>query len=141
MRNLQTIAESTQRLSDGLRETEPDTPWRAIAGFRNVPVHDYFDFEVVWSVVDKDLPKLVAADSQSAETGIAVSDSVSGSVSFERQMTPPCPTRRSDFLRVTNFRACFLLGDAVFLNSSEWAAGSPRRWWHRTRADRSVRSP
>ena len=63
VRNLQTIAESTQRLSDALRATEPDTPWRAIAGFRNVLVHDYFDIdlEVVWSVVDKDLPKLVAA--------------------------------------------------------------------------------
>ena len=41
IRNLQTIAESTQRLSDGLRATEPEVPWRAIAGFRNVLVHDY----------------------------------------------------------------------------------------------------
>ena len=63
IRNLQTIAESSQRLSDGLRATEPEVPWRAIAGFRNVLVHDYFeiDLEVVWSVVEQDLPKLVAA--------------------------------------------------------------------------------
>ena len=63
IRNLQTIAESTQRLSDGIRATEPEVPWRAIAGFRNVLVHDYFeiDLEVVWSVVDQDLPRLVAA--------------------------------------------------------------------------------
>ena len=63
IRNLQTIAESTQRLSDGIRATEPEVPWRAIAGFRNVLVHDYFeiDLEVVWSVVDQDLPTLVAA--------------------------------------------------------------------------------
>ena len=63
IRNLQTIAESTQRLSDGIRATEPEVPWRAIAGFRNVLVHDYFeiDLEVVWSVVDQDLPILVAA--------------------------------------------------------------------------------
>ena len=63
IRNLQTIAESTQRLSDGIRATEPEVPWRAIAGFRNVLVHDYLeiDLEVVWSVVDQDLPKLVAA--------------------------------------------------------------------------------
>ena len=49
IRNLQTIAESSQRLSDGLKETEPEVPWRAIAGFRNVLVHDYFeiDLEVV----------------------------------------------------------------------------------------------
>lgn len=63
IRNLQTIAESTQRLSDGTRATEPEVPWHAIAGFRNVLVHDYFeiDLEVVWSVVDQDLPRLVAA--------------------------------------------------------------------------------
>ena len=63
IRNLQTIAESTQRLSDGIRATEPEVPWRAIAGFRNVLVHDYFeiDLEVVWSVVNQDLPRLVAA--------------------------------------------------------------------------------
>ena len=63
VRNLQTIAESTQRLSETLRATEPEIPWRAIAGFRNVLVHDYFgiDLEAVWSVVDQDLPLLAAA--------------------------------------------------------------------------------
>ena len=63
IRNLQTIAESTQRLSDDLKETEPEVPWRAIAGFRNILVHDYFeiDLEIVWTVVDRDLPKLAAA--------------------------------------------------------------------------------
>ncbi len=63
LRNLQTIAESTQRLSSGLRATEPNVPWRAIAGFRNVLAHDYLeiDLEVIWSVVEQDLPKLAAA--------------------------------------------------------------------------------
>lgn len=63
VRNLQTIAESTQRLSEDLRATEPEIPWRAIAGFRNVLVHDYFgiDIEAVWSVVEQDLPSLAAA--------------------------------------------------------------------------------
>ena len=63
VRNLQTMAESTQRLSETLRATEPEIPWRAIAGFRNVLVHDYFgiDLEAVWSVVEQDLPLLAAA--------------------------------------------------------------------------------
>ena len=63
IRNLQTIAESTQRLSEALRTTEPEIPWRAIAGFRNVLVHDYFgiDLEAAWSVVELDLPSLAAA--------------------------------------------------------------------------------
>ena len=51
------------RLGDDLRATEPEVPWRAIAGIRNVLVHDYcdVDLEVVWSVVDRDLPELGAA--------------------------------------------------------------------------------
>ena len=63
VRNLQTIAESTQRLSDGLKETDREVPWRAIAGFRNVLVHDYFevDLEAVWGVVEQDLPTLDGA--------------------------------------------------------------------------------
>lgn len=62
-RSLQTIAESTQRLSDTLRATEPEIPWRAIAGFHNVLVHDHSgtDVEAVWSVVEQDLPSLAVA--------------------------------------------------------------------------------
>lgn len=64
VRNLQTLAESTQRLSGSLKATEPDAPWRAIAGFRNVLVaHGYLtiDPEAVWSVVEQDLPALAEA--------------------------------------------------------------------------------
>jgi len=60
LRNLQTMAESTQRLSDSLKRTHPEVPWRDIAGFRNVLVHDYLgvDLEYVWQVVERDLPPL-----------------------------------------------------------------------------------
>jgi uncharacterized protein with HEPN domain len=53
-RNLQTLAESTQRLSEAIKETEPDVLWREIAGFRNVLTHAYLglDPEVLWSVVN-----------------------------------------------------------------------------------------
>jgi uncharacterized protein with HEPN domain len=62
-RNLQTLAESTQRLSEAVKATEPAVPWRAIAGFRNVLTHGYLglDPEVIWSVVEKDLPDLAQA--------------------------------------------------------------------------------
>ena len=36
VRNLQLLAESTQRLSKSVKETEENIPWRAISGFRNV---------------------------------------------------------------------------------------------------------
>ena len=63
VRNLQTLAESTQRISEPLKATEPDVPWSAISGFRNVLTHNYLaiDLEAVWSVVERDLPGLGAA--------------------------------------------------------------------------------
>ena len=63
VRNLQTLAESTQRLSSSLKATESGVSWNAIAGFRNVLVHNYLgmDLELVWSVVEIDLPELEAA--------------------------------------------------------------------------------
>ncbi len=60
IRNLQVMAESSQRLSDAARARSPETPWRAIAGFRNIVVHDYLglDLDLVWGVVAKELPPL-----------------------------------------------------------------------------------
>lgn len=58
VRNLQTLAESSQRLSDAARAMEPEVPWRAIAGFRTILVHDYLgiDVNVIWQVVIRELP-------------------------------------------------------------------------------------
>lgn len=63
IRNLQTLTESSQRLSDSIRATEPQVPWRELAGFRNVIVHGYLgiDLAAVWLVVEQDLPPLAAA--------------------------------------------------------------------------------
>lgn len=63
IRNLQTLAESTQRLSDTLKAREPGIPWRDIAGFRNVLTHGYLglDAQIIWSVVEQDLPDLAHA--------------------------------------------------------------------------------
>jgi uncharacterized protein with HEPN domain len=63
IRNLQTLAESSQRLSSEIRGTEPQIPWRELAGFRNVIVHGYLgvDLGAVWLVVEQDLPALAEA--------------------------------------------------------------------------------
>ena len=57
-RALQVMAESTQRLSPELRRAHPEVEWHAIAGLRNVLVHDYFgvDIERIREIVDEDLP-------------------------------------------------------------------------------------
>ncbi len=63
VRNLQTLTESSQRLSEEIRATEPAVPWRELAGFRNVLVHGYLgiDLAAVWLVIEQDLPPLAAA--------------------------------------------------------------------------------
>lgn len=60
MRNLQILAESTQRLSHSLRELHPEVDWRNISGFRNVAVHEYLRIDVVriWDIVEQDIPLL-----------------------------------------------------------------------------------
>ncbi|MEO6278412.1 DUF86 domain-containing protein [Roseateles sp.] len=68
IRNLQTLTESSQRLSGGIKATEPETPWRDLSGFRNVIVHGYLgvDLQAVWLVVEQDLPALADALSRMA---------------------------------------------------------------------------
>lgn len=60
IRNLQTMAESTQRLSDGIKDKHPQIDWYKIAGFRNVLVHDYLgiDAERVWNITQNELSEL-----------------------------------------------------------------------------------
>ena len=62
IRNLQVMAESTQRLSMEFKQAHSGTNWAAIAGLRNVLVHDYFgvDTQVIWEIVIKDIPALKA---------------------------------------------------------------------------------
>ena len=40
IRNLQTLAESSRRLSEGVKALHPAVDWKGLAGFRNVLVHD-----------------------------------------------------------------------------------------------------
>jgi uncharacterized protein with HEPN domain len=63
LRNLQVMAESTQRLSDNTKQAQPDIDWYRIAGFRNVLVHDYLgiDIETVWNIIEKDIAALKGA--------------------------------------------------------------------------------
>jgi uncharacterized protein with HEPN domain len=62
VRNLQVLAESTQRLSDQMKARYTEVPWRDIAGLRNILVHDYLgvDLDQVWKILERDLPRLKA---------------------------------------------------------------------------------
>ena len=63
LRNLQTMAESTQRLSDELKASHPEVDWRALSGFRDVLVHDYLgiDLHLVHQALENEIPRLKSA--------------------------------------------------------------------------------
>jgi len=60
VRNLQVMAESTQRLLEATKAAHPEIPWERIASFRNVLTHGYMDLDldVIWEVVGQDVPPL-----------------------------------------------------------------------------------
>lgn len=62
VRHLQIIGEAVRALPQELRDHEQSIPWSKIMGMRHILVHDYFavDTDVVWDVVEHDLPDLKA---------------------------------------------------------------------------------
>jgi uncharacterized protein with HEPN domain len=60
LRNLQVMAESTQRLSAERKARYPEVQRSALAGFRNVLVHAYLGIrhELVWRFIERDLAVL-----------------------------------------------------------------------------------
>lgn len=63
IRQLEIIGEATKRLSKDLLASNPDVPWRRIAGLRDVLIHEYMgvDIRAVWEITQKNLPQLKSA--------------------------------------------------------------------------------
>lgn len=57
------IGEAVKQFPQAWRESEPDIPWRSIAGLRDMLAHGYFkvDDSVIWDSATVHLPKLLAA--------------------------------------------------------------------------------
>lgn len=60
VRNFEIIGEAAKKISPKLREKHPAIPWKQIAGFRDVLIHNYMgiNFEEVWEIVANHLPDL-----------------------------------------------------------------------------------
>jgi uncharacterized protein with HEPN domain len=60
VRHLQIIGEAARVLPSDVQGRAPDIAWSEIIGMRNILVHHYFDVDtdVVWRVIERDLPRL-----------------------------------------------------------------------------------
>jgi uncharacterized protein with HEPN domain len=58
MRRLEIIGEAVKNLPADFKIKHPDTPWKKIAGLRDVLIHEYFgvDVKLLWNLIEKDLP-------------------------------------------------------------------------------------
>lgn len=61
IRNFEIIGEAANRLPEEFIEKHRSVDWYRIIGFRNRIVHDYMgiDYMIVWTIIQKDLNKLV----------------------------------------------------------------------------------
>jgi uncharacterized protein with HEPN domain len=63
VRLLEIVGEAANRVPDEERARYPGVPWREIVDFRNRVIHGYdaVDLDIVWEILEKDLPTLVEA--------------------------------------------------------------------------------
>ena len=61
IRLLEVLGEASRNISQRTKASHPDIPWQQIAATRNRLIHGYFDvdLDIVWSIVDTDLPELI----------------------------------------------------------------------------------
>ena len=61
--NLQILGEAASKTPHEIHDLYPCLPWPKMIGMRNVLVHNYFniDLEIVWAVVEQELPALKTA--------------------------------------------------------------------------------
>jgi len=56
------IGEATKRLSMEFRNNHPGIAWKAMAGMRDILIHDYdkVDLDLLWDTSTKSIPEMIA---------------------------------------------------------------------------------
>lgn len=62
LHQLTILGEAARRVSELFRTEHPSVPWVKMSGTRNRIVHEYseIDLDVVWQIVSRELPLLIA---------------------------------------------------------------------------------
>ena len=69
LRNLELIGEAATHIPDAIRGTYPKIPWRTIVSTRNRIAHGYLgiDNDIIWDIIQNDIPVLLLSLRQIAE--------------------------------------------------------------------------
>ena len=59
IRRLEIIGEATKNIPTDFRNKYPDTPWKQVAGFRDILIHAYFGVKIerIWEIIKYDRPE------------------------------------------------------------------------------------
>ncbi len=62
VRLMEVVGEAAARVPEEFRRQHPDLPWQDIADLRNRLIHGYdmVNLDVLWAIIQEDLPPLVA---------------------------------------------------------------------------------
>src|SRR5437867_1814863 len=60
IKQIEIIGEACNRITNDVKQANPEIEWNAINGFRNISIHEYFgvNFHIVWEIAKNDLPVL-----------------------------------------------------------------------------------
>ena len=60
-RLIEIIGEAANRVPETIQQTYPDLPWLQMIGARNRLIHGYdsVDFDILWTIVKRDLPPVI----------------------------------------------------------------------------------
>ena len=63
VRNIELVGEAATHVPESVRRDHPEIPWRMMIATRNQLIHGYLgiDDDVLWSIVQTDIPTLLAS--------------------------------------------------------------------------------
>lgn len=58
VKQLEIIGEAANHITEDLKRTSTQVPWKEIIGLRNILIHEYFgiDTKLVWDIINTELP-------------------------------------------------------------------------------------
>ena len=62
VRLMEVVGEAATRIPEEFRSRHPQVPWRDVADLRNRLLHGYdtVNFDILWTIIQDDLPPLIA---------------------------------------------------------------------------------